>query len=125
MLSWITLALLLVLPMLALDRLPVPQWAAPCWLLVASWVTYRAYASDKSRAQSGQWRIPETRLHFCELIGGWPGAWIAQRRLRHKIAKGPYQFVFWIILILHQIAAADSLTGWRGLRRIIGWLQET
>jgi uncharacterized membrane protein YsdA (DUF1294 family) len=43
------------------------------------------------------------------LLGGWPGAFLAQRRLRHKCSKGSYQFVFWGIVLLYQLAAADVL----------------
>jgi hypothetical protein len=31
-------------------------------------------------------------------MGGWPGAFVAQRRLRHKCVKRKYQIVFWLIV---------------------------
>ena len=49
--------------------------------LGASLVTFAAYALDKSAAQKGQWRTRESTLHLLGLIGGWPGALIAQRVL--------------------------------------------
>lgn len=66
-----------------------------------SFLTFKLYENDKSRAQNKQWRTRENTLHLCELLGGWPGAFIAQRRLRHKSRKASYQTVFWSIVVLH------------------------
>jgi uncharacterized membrane protein YsdA (DUF1294 family) len=63
--------------------------------------TFVAYAFDKQAAISGGRRISEGTLHLLELCGGCPGALIAQQVLRHKCAKGPYQVVFWFIVLLH------------------------
>lgn len=120
--SWIVLAFLLVLPLLASARLPFPWWMGPCWLSTTSLITYGFYSSDKKRAQSGQWRISETRLHLLGILGGWPGAWIAQRRLRHKTVKGSFQLVFWVIILIFQLASADFLMGGRGTRMLATWL---
>lgn len=117
--NWIILAVLLVLPLLALLRLPFPWWMGACWFTFASVVTYALYASDKARAQAGRWRIPENQLHLAELLGGWPGAWIAQRRLRHKVVKISYQLVFWLILMIFQAASLDLLMEGKGLRWIM------
>ena len=54
-------------------------------------ITYGMYADDKQRAASGAWRVPESSLHLAELLGGWPGAFLAQRWLRHKCSKASYQ----------------------------------
>ena len=48
-----------------------------------------------------------------ELLGGWPAAFLAQRRLRHKCSKSSYQFVFWLIVFAWQFAAFDSLQNWK------------
>ncbi|WP_454739750.1 DUF1294 domain-containing protein [Cupriavidus necator] len=42
--------------------------------LLASVVTFFAYADDKTRASRNAWRTPETTLHLLALCGGWPGA---------------------------------------------------
>lgn len=76
---------------------PIPLLLYP----VMSVLTFKLYAHDKARAQNKQWRTPENTLHLCELLGGWPGAFIAQRRLRHKNRKASYQTVFWGIVTLH------------------------
>ena len=111
---------LLVLPVLALLRLPVDAWLSAAYALCASLVTYAVYRHDKARAEARGWRVPEATLHVLELIGGWPGAFLAQRRLRHKIAKRSYQAVFWAIVLLHQVVACESLQDWKFSRRLLG-----
>ncbi|RYX80001.1 DUF1294 domain-containing protein [bacterium] len=71
----------------------------PRWLLwayfAASATTFLAYAFDKSAAKRGAWRTSEQTLHLLALIGGWPGALIAQQTLRHKSSKSEFRSVFW------------------------------
>ncbi len=74
---------------------------------------FHVYRSDKRRAEAGEWRVPEVMLHFTELIGGWPGAFLAQRIVRHKISKTSYQILFWAIVLIHQFVALDFVMGWR------------
>ncbi len=69
--------------------------------LAVSLLTVLAYGWDKRQARLGRWRIPERRLHLLELLGGWPGAWLAQHRLRHKNRKRAYQWRFRAIVVLH------------------------
>ncbi|MBC2834963.1 DUF1294 domain-containing protein [Paragemmobacter straminiformis] len=57
------------------------------YVLVASVLAYVAFAIDKGRAERGESRIPEATLLTLALFGGWPGAKLAQRRLRHKTRK--------------------------------------
>jgi uncharacterized membrane protein YsdA (DUF1294 family)/cold shock CspA family protein len=120
--TWVLLGLLLGLPLLALLWLPLPWWAGAGGMLVVSAITYGMYAHDKQRAVSQGWRVPESSLHLGELLGGWPGAFIAQRRLRHKCSKASYQFVFWIIVLLYQIAAADVMLDQRLSQAVIRFL---
>lgn len=103
---------LLVLPAIALQRHAVDfRWIAP-YVVVIGALTYWSYAHDKRKAKTKEWRVPEFRLHLMEVIGGWPGAYLAQRRLRHKCSKAAYQFVFWIIVLAYQCVALDSLQDW-------------
>lgn len=106
---WLLLGVLLVLPLLAILWLPLPWWQGAGAILVMSAITYGLYAHDKTRAKSSGWRVPESTLHLAESLGGWPGALLAQRRLRHKCSKGSYQVVFWGIVALFQIASADVI----------------
>ena len=69
--------------------------------LVASSATFAAYAIDKSAARRGAWRTSESTLHLLALAGGWPGALIAQSRLRHKSKKQPFRAVFWATVVLN------------------------
>ncbi len=83
-------------------------WAArnPLPLIVygvMSIITLILYQADKQRAQHGQWRVAENMLHLAELLGGWPGALMAQYNLRHKNAKFSYQLIFWLIVVSHEI----------------------
>jgi uncharacterized membrane protein YsdA (DUF1294 family)/cold shock CspA family protein len=69
--------------------------------LGTSVITFLAYASDKSKAQKGDWRTPEGTLHMFSLIGGWPGAAIAQQTLRHKSQKREFRIAFWFTVIVN------------------------
>ena len=115
------LSLLLVLPAYALSRLTAfVDWRLlGVASLVVSLLTFLAYRSDKRRAEAGKWRIPESTLHLAELAGGWPGAFVAQRTFRHKTSKVSYQAVFWLIVLLHELVALDSLVDWRFTKEIL------
>lgn len=88
------------------------------WVALISGITYFIYAWDKRRARDKGQREPERMLHLLEVLGGWPGAFLAQRKLRHKSSKGTYQFVFVLIIGLHQFLAIDALRDWPFLRLI-------
>lgn len=80
------------------------------WLVLSSLATFILYASDKRRAATaGVRRTPEKTLHLCSFLGGWPGAFLAQRFLRHKNAKVSFQIVFWCIVAAYQLVALDLL----------------
>lgn len=64
-----------------------------------SMINFLAYAFDKSRARRGAWRIKESTLHFFSLVGGWPGAAIAQPLLRHKSQKREFRMIFWFTVL--------------------------
>lgn len=103
----------------ALGRLPIAVLAL---YLVASLVTYLAYAFDKSAALRNQWRTQESTLHLFALLGGWPGALFAQRTLRHKSAKTSFQAMFWVTVVLNCGALGWFLSpsGSRALYSILG-----
>ncbi len=67
----------------------------------ASLLTFIMYAKDKSAANNGSWRTPESTLHLLSLFCGWPGALIAQQTLRHKSKKQSFHFVFWVTVVLN------------------------
>jgi uncharacterized membrane protein YsdA (DUF1294 family) len=80
------------------SRLP---WHSPFVILLLSLVSYLVYRQDKRAAMQGQWRTPERILHFLSLLGGWPGALIAQRKFRHKSSKSGFRIVFYITVFLN------------------------
>ncbi|MCE2571202.1 DUF1294 domain-containing protein [Motilimonas eburnea] len=69
--------------------------------LVMSFITFVTYAMDKSAAQKGRWRTKESTLHLLSALGGWPGAFIAQRKLRHKSSKVEFKRVYWVTVVLN------------------------
>lgn len=69
--------------------------------LAASALAFAAYARDKAAARSGRWRIRESTLHLFSLAGGWPGALIAQRLLRHKSKKSSFRLAFGATVMLN------------------------
>ena len=78
--------------------------------LILSLITYVTYALDKAAARKGDWRTKESTLHALALIGGWPGALIAQQKLRHKSKKPSFRVVFWLTVVLNCGVFAWSLT---------------
>ena len=81
------------------------RWGFYLPLLLAylglSLVTFMAYVFDKSAAVSGRWRTAEQTLHLLSLIGGWPGALLAQQLLRHKTSKSDFIGTFWTTVVLN------------------------
>lgn len=71
--------------------------------LCMSAITFIAFALDKRAARRNAWRTPEATLHVLELLGGWPGALLAQRVIRHKSSKTSYRVTLWCIIALHII----------------------
>ncbi|MDB5972765.1 MAG: DNA-binding protein [Hydrocarboniphaga sp.] len=69
--------------------------------VIASFITVLAYISDKTAAKSGSWRTSESSLHLLALVGGWPGAYVAQRLFRHKTIKQPFQGVFMGTMVIN------------------------
>ncbi len=120
MLTLLALGGLLTAPTCALHRLSgsIDYRVLAGIPVLASTMTFLAYRSDKRRAELGQWRIPESTLHLLELLGGWPGAFLAQRIFRHKTSKLSYQGVFWGIVILYQFLAFDFMRDWRLIKAL-------
>lgn len=66
-----------------------------------SLLAYFYYARDKKSAIKGAWRVPESKLQLLALCCGWPGALIAQQKLRHKTKKLSFQCVFWCAVFVN------------------------
>lgn len=104
--SWLTNVLIVAPLMLSgyllLAKNPIPFFS----YVFFSILTMLLYGADKAHAATKSWRVPEIYLYILELLGGWPGALMAQNQFRHKTRKSVYQFVFRAIIALHLLAWA-------------------
>jgi uncharacterized membrane protein YsdA (DUF1294 family)/cold shock CspA family protein len=103
------LATLLVLPAFcALFLVVAVIWRVPAWLglvyVGASVLCFALYAIDKSAAVTGRWRVSEQNLIVLGLLGGWPGALLAQQLLRHKSSKATFRAAFWASVAVNVVA---------------------
>lgn len=87
-----------------------------------SLLTFIAYYMDKSAARNGDWRTQESTLHLLAIMGGWPGALVAQNRLRHKSRKISFQLVFWATVLMNcgALGWLLSANGKQLLRSVLG-----
>ena len=99
------LALFFAVAVLALVAWAVAAGRLPRALLLAytgmSTAAYLTYAFDKLAALKNRRRVPENVLHMLGLLGGWPGAALAQKTMRHKTQKRSFQVAFWITVALN------------------------
>lgn len=107
-----------IIYILALAILTVSGFLSGMVLLFISIInvmTYWFYGQDKEAAQNGNRRVPENTLHLLSFLGGWPAAWLAQQRLRHKTQKQPFRKIYFctiglnILLILWLISPLNVL----------------
>lgn len=70
------------------------------YLALSGW-TYVMYMHDKTAAELGEWRVSEGGLHLLGLLGGWPGANLAQHFLRHKSKKTSFRVKHWVMVCLN------------------------
>jgi uncharacterized membrane protein YsdA (DUF1294 family) len=82
------------------------RWVLP-FIAALSLLTFVMYYRDKNAAVRGDQRTPENTLHLLALLGGWPGAFLAQRIFRHKSSKAGFQIIFWLTVCVNV-----SVTGW-------------
>jgi uncharacterized membrane protein YsdA (DUF1294 family) len=71
----------IVIALAAFGKTP---FLVPFVYLIASTITFLAYGFDKSAAMNDRRRTPESTLHLLSLVGGWPGALVAQQMFHHK-----------------------------------------
>lgn len=93
--------------LIALASLAALGWLEISWLALyygASIITYGCYSRDKTAAHNARRRTPESTLHLMSLVGGWPGALIAQNTLRHKTRKPSFLVEYWLTVIVNCIA---------------------
>lgn len=89
---------LVLIGLSAAGRLP---WGVLGVYATASILAFGLYGYDKLSAKTGRWRTPEKTLLTLGLIGGWPGALLAQEWIRHKSSKFAFQIVFWVTVAIN------------------------
>lgn len=106
------------------------QKLAPAFLLLylgASLLTFLLYWRDKAKANRDEWRIPEKTLHWFSLLGGWPGALLAQRLLHHKSRKHSFQRMFIATVLLNlTLVSGYTATGLKSFNidRLTHWVRD-
>ena len=91
--------------------------------VACSGIAFVLYGIDKRRASKNLPRISEKTLHLLSILGGWPGAHLAQRLFRHKTLKVGFRFVFWLTVFVHLMIIAFGIwSGWpfTAVRNLIG-----
>lgn len=111
----LVLVALLVAPTLAARHFVTEDlWLETTAVAAAlSLLTFGLYAWDKRKARRQEWRLSEGTLQLWSFLGGWPGAFLAERLLRRKSSKASFQFVFWASVLLHQFVMIDAILEWR------------
>lgn len=87
-----------------------PGWSELLWIyLILSLLTWCLYGWDKRASRAGWRRIPERRLHTLAVLGGWPGAWVAQRMFRHKTRKSGFRWRFLATIVVNLLGLAAAV----------------
>lgn len=99
-LALVSFAIFAVLYAWATFRWGVHYYVLLGYLALSGW-TYVMYMHDKTAAELGEWRVSEGGLHLLGLLGGWPGANLAQHFLRHKSKKTSFRVKHWVMVCLN------------------------
>lgn len=70
------------------------------YIIVINLISFLAMWSDKRRSEKGEWRIKESTLFLCVLLGGGIGGIAGMYTFRHKTKKKYFTIGFPIILII-------------------------
>lgn len=83
----------------------LPMWLLG-WYLAINLATFLLYAHDKNSAQTNSWRVQESSLHKLSLLGGWVGAGVAHKVLRHKSQKPEFRQMYYLTIFGNLILLA-------------------
>lgn len=88
-------------------------YVLPLLYIEASLFTYWLYKADKDAAiaRHGS-RLTEESLQLFSLIGGWPGAYIAQQKLAHKRSKRSFRREFALVILGNSLLIICLLSPW-------------
>lgn len=81
-------------------------WWVPASYGVVSIVAFVAYGLDKRAAKRGAPRTSESTLLMVGVVGGWPGALVAQQLFRHKTRKRSFRRAFWLTVVVNALVLA-------------------
>lgn len=98
--AYLAILLFVLLYAMADMRWQLSRWVAAGYLL-ASLICLILFTWDKAAALAGRRRIAEKNLIIWSMLGGWPGAILAQSVLRHKIHKTAFRVRFWFATALN------------------------
>ncbi|EPH11005.1 hypothetical protein HMPREF9713_02131 [Myroides odoratimimus CCUG 12700] len=70
------------------------------YLLIINYLAFSMFAFDKEQAIKNKRRVSEKNLLSLCFFGGTLGAWIAMKKLRHKISKDSFKLKFYAILAI-------------------------
>ncbi len=79
-------------------------WILGGWIVIASLITAAMYYLDKRSAAAQRRRISENTLLTWSALGGWPGAVLMGRTIRHKTQKLSYRIWFALAVVANLIA---------------------
>ncbi len=84
------------LPIIAIEMI-----LASALAIVLYWWDKRLARKNAGPSSDRYQRIPERTLLVVSLIGGWPGAWWASQKFRHKTQKRSFRVRFWIAVLIN------------------------
>ena len=88
-------------------------YVLPLLYIEASLFTYWLYKADKEAAiaRHGN-RLTEETLQLFALIGGWPGAYVAQQQLAHKRSKLSFRREFGFVIMGNAMLVIWLVSPW-------------
>ena len=75
-------------------------------VLMVNCLTFILYFIDKVKAVQQKWRIQEKTLHILAVLGGWPTAFLAQEKFRHKTQKQTFRDTYFITIVVNILIMA-------------------
>ena len=75
------------------------------YLIIINLIAILVTASDKQRAATHHWRVPENTLLLIAALGGSPAMLITMKLIRHKTQHKKFMLGIPAILILQSAAA--------------------
>lgn len=122
---WLAGTSILLVLALAREGAKVTPFVAIYLLLTVacSVAAFVLYGIDKRRSIKNLPRVSENTLHLLSILGGWPGAHLAQQLFRHKTLKVSFRVIFWLTVLVHlTVIGLGIWAGWpfTAVRNLIG-----